>query len=278
MELVGLDEQAQKIRSDKSILIEEEFNVAKTWTEYVNRLIGAIIGLLIFATFIYSLNFFSSKPIISIIALVAMVLTGIQGWFGSIVVSTNLLQWTITVHMVLAIVIVGVLIWIYFQSLTLGKVYQENIDKPQPRLFALLWIALVLMFIQIMLGTQVRESLDVIASSFDNLFRERWIDNLGIDFIIHRSFSLVLLGIHIYLIVKLYQITPSRSRISQMGNFILALMLIEIGTGAAMAYFAIPAFVQPIHLLVGTLIIGAEFLLILHLNYQHRLLAKSKII
>jgi len=46
------------------------------------------------------------------------------------------------------------------------------------------------------------------------------------------------------------------------------LVVIEIATGIGMAYFAIPAFLQPIHLLFGTLIVGIQFLLILQLREQ----------
>ena len=39
-----ISDLANRIREDKSILVPEEFNAAKTWTEYINRLIGVISG------------------------------------------------------------------------------------------------------------------------------------------------------------------------------------------------------------------------------------------
>src|SRR5690554_261893 len=57
LEKIGFDELAYKIRNDKSILIHEEFNAAKTWTEYINRLTGAVLGIFLLASFVLSFSF-----------------------------------------------------------------------------------------------------------------------------------------------------------------------------------------------------------------------------
>ena len=44
---------------------------------------------------------------------------------------------------------------------------------------------------------------------------------------------------------------------------LVGVVAFEIFTGAVMAYFSIPAFVQPIHLLFGSLIIGIQYYVVL---------------
>jgi cytochrome c oxidase assembly protein subunit 15 len=44
------------------------------------------------------------------------------------------------------------------------------------------------------------------------------------------------------------------------------LVILEIITGIGMAYFGIPAFLQPLHLLIGSLIIGVQVLLLLQIR------------
>jgi cytochrome c oxidase assembly protein subunit 15 len=53
----------------------------------------------------------------------------------------------------------------------------------------------------------------------------------------------------------------------------MILIILEIATGMGMAYFGIPAFLQPIHLLLGSLIIGVQVILLLEIkeNIQFRL-------
>lgn len=46
-------------------------------------------------------------------------------------------------------------------------------------------------------------------------------------------------------------------------------LIVEIATGISMAYFGIPAFLQPIHLVLGSIILGIQLVLILRLkNYN----------
>src|SRR5690606_2312973 len=54
LEALGFKSHADKIRNDKSILDHEEFNAFKTWTEYVNRLAGATLGVFLLLCLIYS--------------------------------------------------------------------------------------------------------------------------------------------------------------------------------------------------------------------------------
>lgn len=263
----GFDELAYQVENDPQILVEEEFNVAKTWTEYVNRLIGAVIGILIFGTAVLSIRYWKEDKPITVLSFIAFVLVGFQGWIGSIVVSTNLLEWMITVHMLLALVIVCLLIYVYYRS------KPDDSDYSSSRLSKLKWVTFVTMFlslVQIVMGTQVREAIDVLSTTLE---RTQWIENLGNTFLIHRSYSILLLALHIYLLYKLIKEGIRRDELMKPTRWLLAIVVIEIVSGAAMSYFGVPAFIQPIHLLLGSVIIGVQFYLWLLLRNKELKLA-----
>ncbi|RYZ96495.1 MAG: heme A synthase, partial [Sphingobacteriaceae bacterium] len=54
LESMGKKELADSIRHDKNITVPEEFNPAKTWTEYLNRLAGVLAGIFLLLTVAYS--------------------------------------------------------------------------------------------------------------------------------------------------------------------------------------------------------------------------------
>jgi cytochrome c oxidase assembly protein subunit 15 len=64
LDVFGFSDLARRIRDDKSILVPEEFNAAKTWTEYVNRLLGEITGLALLLTAILSFAYRKENKLI----------------------------------------------------------------------------------------------------------------------------------------------------------------------------------------------------------------------
>lgn len=272
LEKLGFSEKAAEIANDKSILIEEEFNPVKTWIEYLNRLAGVVIGLLIILTVWKSFPLRKYDRMIPALSIFNLILVIFIGWIGSIVVSTNLLHWMITFHMMLALLLVSLLIYVYHRSGRLIKSKGVKMDFPR-KIELVLLVGTILMLVQIVLGTQVREQIDVISSSLGNMLRDEWIGRVGMDFLIHRSFSLVLLGIHVLYFFWAFKYTLRRSQVNLWSQVLMILILLEIATGIAMAYFGIPAFLQPIHLLLGSLIIGVQVILLLEIreNIQFRL-------
>jgi len=268
LDLFGYGEVGEMILADESIKEEAEFNASKTWTEYINRLIGVVVGFLIVLLLVGSLKYIKSNSIIFWLALASFIAVIFQGWLGSIVVSTNLLQWLITLHMILALVIVCLLIALYFYSHRRfdNDVVLENKNK---KVRLLLIVSITLLLVQIVFGTQVRESLDLVAEQLGNAERDSWIENLGIIFIVHRSFSLLLLAVALLLFYFLRKTNSESNLLVGYTKILVTLFVIEIISGAIMAYFAIPFWVQPLHLLFGTLLIGWQFYMLLFVsNYK----------
>ena len=272
---LGLETKAEQIRQDDSILVEGDFNVYKTWTEYVNRLIGAIIGLLIFATMISSFQFLGKDNKLVVLSVAAFLFVGIQGWTGSVVVSTNLMPWTITIHMLLALFIVMLLISVAFRARK-GDYKSTSISGKG---FIQTWIVLCLIAIsaQIVIGTQVREAIDTVAAELSHQGRDSWVSQTGLVFIIHRSFSLFLLLLHGILIFYLFRNHRKGNGLSKTGRLLFILIVIEIITGVIMAYFGMPPIFQPIHLLLSTLIFGfLYYMFLLSINHSGKLVFHSK--
>lgn len=252
----GMPEKADQILHDESILLEADFNVFKTWTEYANRLLGATIGLLIFATMIGSLVYYKKDNVVFYLAVAAFLLVGLEGWIGAYVVSTNLMPWIISIHMILALIIVLVLIYINFR---IRKEPSSELKSDKKQILILTMLCLLTMGIQIILGTQVREAIDVIAAELSFAFRETWISKTGTSFLIHRSFSLLILGLFGGLLYSILKNKHQSVVLKMIGKYVVILIAIEILSGIIMAYFGIPPFVQPIHLLFSTLIFGVLY-------------------
>ncbi|MEM6845163.1 MAG: COX15/CtaA family protein [Bacteroidota bacterium] len=260
LEIFGFSELANRVKSDKSILIEADFNAAKTWTEYINRLIGAVIGLLIFATFLASVRHWQTDRSVTLVAFGSFILVGIQGWVGSIVVSTNLLPGMITFHMLLALIIVGLLIYVVFQT----RVQLHSIAPFSVKLKAILIGLLVLTLGQILMGTQVRESVDIVAKELGDEQRQHWIDAVGSIFTIHRSLSYIVTAAHFWLAISLYRRFGLKGNLTRWSLVLLIVIGLEIASGAIMAHFGIPRFAQPVHLLLATVAFGIQLFMLMN--------------
>lgn len=245
---------------------EVEFNAIKTWIEYINRLFGVFTGLLIFGTLLASIPFLKRDRPIFYMSLLAFLLVGFQGWLGAKVVSSELAPIMVTLHMLLAIVIVFVLIYTMARSFV-GSVLIEEVRE---KTFINKWLVwtLILSLIQVLLGTQVREVMDEVMNKLGEAGRNQWVDNLGLKFYIHRSYSILLLGLHVGLIFWLRKSIQQEGILYRLSVALLAMVIIEIATGIVLAYWSVPAFAQPIHLTLATIALGLQFVLLLLLNAE----------
>jgi len=245
---------------------EVEFNPTKTWIEYLNRLFGAFTGVLVFGTLLASIPFFKKDRPIFYMSLAAFLLTGFQGWLGSKVVSAELSPFIVTLHMLLAIVIVFVLLYVMARSYV-GKVEVEKVVN-KPLINKWLKWTIGLSLLQVLIGTQVREAMDDVMVNLGNEGRNKWVENLGISFYIHRSYSIIILFLHVGLVYLLSKYIQTKGIVSKLSNALLAIVIIEIVTGIILAYLSVPAVAQPIHLTLATVAVGMQFVVWLLINAE----------
>ena len=222
-----------------------------TWVEYINRLIGALAGIPILLFTLISVYYwrdYKHRTLISILTVLGM---GFQAWLGKTVVDSNLAAYKITIHMLMALVIVGLIL-----SLIIHTKKSKSVNN---KLFKnLIIFSITLTLIQVVLGTQVREFVDekVKLIGYD---KANWLTDVPIKFYIHRSFSIIVLIVNFYLLYLNKKLRLGFNKV----NYIILLIGVEILTGILMYYFDFPVLSQPIHLVIATIIFGLQFYILL---------------
>ena len=223
--------------------IDHSFNVYHTWIEYINRLLGAILGLLILIFVALSFRIRRIKPKVFYLSILLFLLVGFQGWLGKRVVDENLAVAKITTHMVVAILIAAV-------PLIIVALVQMR-ERVSSRL--LKWVSssmILLVLLQIFFGTRVRESIDIVSKSLNYEQRELWIADLGTEFLVHRSYTWILL---IGTVILIYYST-SNTKLSKARIWVVGSLIITVAAGLIMSYADMPALAQPIHLVFASLL------------------------
>jgi heme a synthase len=224
--------------------IDHTFNVYHTWIEYTNRLLGALLGIFILVHTVWSFKkFYRSNKAIFYISLLMLLAVGFQGWLGKRVVDANLAAIKITTHMIVALFIAALPV------LIISKLKPEKtiIGKPVKNLAI---IMLILVLVQIVIGTQVREQTDEVSLALNYQQRDLWISRMGEIFLIHRSFSWIVAAGCIYLFWHTRFILPLRKQ----SIIILFFVLCSFAAGLIMYFVNMPALAQPLHLLFASLL------------------------
>ena len=224
-----------------------KFNPLHTWVEYINRLIGALAGLFTLLMLFKSVSFWKTKRKMVYLSALVVFLMAFQGWLGAVVVYSVLQPVQITIHMFMALVIIALMVYL------ISEVPNKRINSLavyDRKLKVILTIALCLSVLQIVLGTQVRQLIDETAKSLNYGQRELWIGLAGTTFKIHRSFAILLVVVNSLLFVRNYK--------DKLGfeypKYIMALIFIEVFSGIILTYFEMMRLMQPIHLVVATLL------------------------
>ena len=227
------------------------FNALHTWTEFINRLLGAISGIPVFFTFVLSFFWIRKSIFIPLLAAAILFLLGFEAWLGKVVVDGNLIPGQITIHMLGALAIVALILILLSRLRRDGEQAPIFVEKHFKNFLA---VAILLSLTQIILGTQVREEVDAISKALGGLNRSGWIDQLPVIFKVHRSFSLFLVFVNAALVVMNFMRFEPIREVYWMGG----LIMLEVISGIVLAYAGLPAAMQPVHLMFSFLIFSLQ--------------------
>jgi cytochrome c oxidase assembly protein subunit 15 len=233
------------------------FNVAHTWTEYINRLLGALSGLpVLLLVFVCIKNRKKSNWLV-ILSLATLFMLGFEAWLGKIVVDGNLIPGQITIHMIGAVIIVILLLAI------IAKSHSSKITIAQP-LKTLLWFCVGLSLVQIILGSQVREQVDHLLEA--GVTRNNIVANINSFFEWHRTIAILVIicnGLFIWKTNGLLKTNHTK--------WLIAFIALEVVVGISLSYFNLINWMQPLHLLFALLI----FMVQVHLIFRSYFTSKQ---
>ncbi|MFS4494592.1 COX15/CtaA family protein [Maribacter sp. 2308TA10-17] len=230
------------------------FNPWHTWIEYINRLVTVVLGLPMLLLFFLSFWLFKKDKVITVVTILTLVVLGIQAVLGKLVVDTNLKPTMISVHMIIALVIMAMLIYLIHRT---GK--QSERIKFDQKVLSLLLVAFVFSFIQIIMGIQVRQFVDLQIDVLGENMQNKWLQSPTLSFYLHRSFSIAVVLLNLFIGYRIYKFNLGYTKI----KWVLIILLIEVVSGMAMYYLSFPFASQPIHLVLASLLFGIQFYLIL---------------
>ena len=255
---------------------DTRFNALKTWTEYLNRLLGALTGLMVLVQAVLAYLLVRSRSVSMassatsgaaadgsssgagvsgrtafLAALLALVLVLVQGGIGAWVVASHLQGSVVTLHLALAWVLMGVQVGL---GVHLSGRPAQAWAMPRAEAWAMgFWLLLLL--VQLFLGAGVREAVDAWTPVYaTDVFGMRVLGNV---YLAHKNlWMLIMLG-GAWLAYRLWTQCPDgQARFWSL--LAMASLTLQVISGLWMVLGALPALPRTLHVLLGSLaLVGA---------------------
>jgi heme a synthase len=225
--------------------------IYQTWIEYINRLLGALLGLFVLVQLVWSFLLRKHNKQFLILSLLLLFLTGFQAWLGKTVVDSNLAVVKISIHLAGAVAMLLLQVIIMHKLKPVKYHFSKNLGY-------WLYVLSLLTTVHFFLGVIVRQKIDLIAEEKGFQLRGEWINEVGTIFLIHRSSSLLLIGLSFFLFWRYKQFLANA-----LYKGFLVILMMQFVIGILFIYVSFPAFAQTFHLTLSCIAIAILFLILL---------------
>lgn len=230
-----------------------------TIIEYINRLVSVLLGFAVALMIGFAFKSKTRKGFNTLFGFITLFLIGFNAWLGKLVVEGVLNPTDISSHMLAAFALILALAFTHTQN-------SEESSFEYPKLYKRLQIgAFIYLLYQLIMGVVLRQTFDTYA----DMPREIWVDNAGINFLLHRSSSLIYVAIAV-ITYRILKNVPKDTFEWKNFRWVIILTVAEVVSGAVMGYLEVPKFAQPFHVIVSSI------LLLVQANLFFRIFIKSK--
>ena len=184
-------------------------------------------------------------------------LTLLEGWVGAKLVDTVLDPITITIHLLLALVIIGLIIYSAIQAYYVIAGNFESKSSYHSHTKPVILGILICIFIEIIIGTEIRGGLDMSRKENPLIEGVILLKMLGPFKYMHTILGFTLLGLTIYLwkIVNDIKFISSSFMVNSV-NFIMGLIITQIILGEALVFLEVKPLMQLFHMWFSSLLVG----------------------
>ena len=238
------------------------FNFTLAWIEYLNRLSGMILGLFIAATAVLAIVHYRRTLRILFPSIGAALLVAFQGWQGGQVVLSELHSLTVSIHLVIALMIVSLLIYVAQQAYYLeetSSITEVAYPKSVPISIGLLWLITV---IQIVIGANVRADIEALIVTSPLATDHELMALVGGIKYVHVFLGVVVAAMAFTIGIMVYRTTPRPDPIVKLGVWTMILFVaVQMSLGTGLIAVALPPLLQLFHVWVASLFIGVLLVL-----------------
>jgi cytochrome c oxidase assembly protein subunit 15 len=242
--VLGMEEKAKAILNSNQIIETHQFNVVKAYVEYVNRLWGALTGIIVFVTFILSFSYLKSNPSVFVYTLLGYIAVFVNALLGAVVVNTNLIGGIVTVHFLAAFAAISFFMIARFKLIDIKYNLTPTLKS---KTIALSLLALII--VQTIAGTQVREMYE--NTQLSGALSMDQISGLGLPFVLHRLLALISIAIAFFQWFIFKKIFHTEHLFVRLNLYLFVLTISQLIIGSILILTELQSFSKLFHISIA---------------------------
>ena len=244
LHLFGFEEKAKEFHQAKELNESHKFNIIKAYVEYVNRLWGALTGLIVFICTLLSIQYFKYNWKVFFFTFLGFIAVFFNAMLGAVVVNSNLIGGIVTAHFIAAFAAISffIIAYIYTNNFSELKIQTKKTS-----------IALILFIsIQVIIGAFVRESYD---SNYGIMSLNQTIESLYPNLYYHGILGVIIMSLSILQLIR----NPKNTEYMKYTKIIVLLSIAQIIIGPLSLTESFLAISKLLHISFGAGIYVLQF-------------------
>lgn len=224
-----------------------EFNAVKTWIEYVNRLLGALTGLVLVITAGLSVFVLRQRPSVVVMVFASALVLAFVAWLGAKVVDTFLAPYAVTLHLLSAYALIGLLFGA--RELTGRALTGARAPVGRSGVVGLILVGLAFLW-QWTLGIRTREEVEAWIWSHE-MAPSLW-ESLGGAYDLHKVVGPLVLAASAFWAWQGWRRRQTDRRFWRLALVCLSLVVVQGALGLVLWLGELPSWAKPLHLVAAT--------------------------